>query len=100
MIVNNVDIKVVTDYTAFTNTVRFQIVVPVSADDADKIYKDLGNGDWSQAETDITAAVKKSAPVQIQTLVSTLLKAYSGTESGTSDTPKQDDQVDDQNKQD
>lgn len=82
MIVNNVDIQVVTDYTAFTNTVRFQVAVPVSADAAKTIYEDLTKGDWSQTESDIKAAVQKSAPSQIQTLVTTLLQAYSGTPSG------------------
>jgi len=81
MIANNVDIKVVTDYTAFTNTVRFQVAVPVSSDDATTIYKDLAGGDWSTTQSAITAAVKKSAPSQIQTLVKTLLEAYSGTPS-------------------
>lgn len=81
MIVNNVDIQVVTDYTAYTNTIRFQVAVPVTSDDATNLYKDLSNGDWSQLETDIKAAVKKTAPSQIQTLVDTLLQAYTGSSS-------------------
>ncbi|MBL4613314.1 MAG: hypothetical protein JKY27_00345 [Magnetovibrio sp.] len=81
MIANTVDIKVVTDYTAFTNTVRFQVAVPVSNDDATAIYKDLSAGDWSKSESAIKAAVQKSAPTQIVALVETLLNAYSGTDS-------------------
>jgi len=45
MSVNNVDIKIVTDYTAFTNTVRFQVAAPLSEDDAKTIYEDLAGGD-------------------------------------------------------
>jgi len=82
MIVNNVDIKVVTDYTAFTNTVHFQVVVPVAEADATTIYTDLADGDWTKTEQDITTAVNKSAPKQIQTLVATLLAAYNGTPPG------------------
>lgn len=85
MIANNIDIKVITDYTAFTNAVCFQVAVPVSSTDATTIYKDLGDGDWSQAEKDITAAVKKAAPTQIIALVKTLLEAYSGTSSSDAD---------------
>jgi len=82
MIVNNVDIKVATDYTAFTNTVSFQVAVPITTDDATTIYKDLAAGDWATTESAITAAVKKSAPTQIQTLVTALLAAYNGTPAG------------------
>jgi len=78
MSVNNVDIKIVTDYTAFTNTVRFQVAAPLSADDAKTIYEDLAGGDLAKTQTDITAAVKKTAPAQIQTLIATLLAAYNG----------------------
>jgi len=78
MSVNNVDIKIVTDYTAFTNTVRFQVAAPLSEDDAKTIYGDLASGDLAKTQTDITAAVKKTAPAQIQTLIATLLAAYNG----------------------
>lgn len=98
---NTIEIKVVTDYTEFTNTVRFQLAVPVAGDDAKTIYKDLNGGDWSQAESAITAAVKKSAPSSIVTVVQDLLKAYSGSSgsggassesasSGSSDSGSQD----------
>jgi len=79
MILNNVDIKVATDYTAFTNTIQFQVAVPVAAADATTIYKDLAAGDWATTQTAITDAVKKSAPTQVQTLVTALLAAYNGT---------------------
>ena len=78
MSVNNVDIKIVTDYTAFTNTARFQVAAPLSEDDAKTIYGDLASGDLAKTQTDITAAVKKTAPAQIQTLIATLLAAYNG----------------------
>ncbi|HEY9080312.1 hypothetical protein [Magnetovibrio sp.] len=79
MIFNNVDIKVITDFTAYTDTVCFQVAVPVAKADATKIYEDLAAGDWQTTEGDITAAVNKSAPKQIQTLVTALLAAYNGT---------------------
>jgi len=85
MSVNSVDIKVVTDYTAYTNTVRFEVEVPLTSEDATTIYKDLAAGVWATTEADITTAVKKTAPTQIQTLVTTLLQAYSGTTSSTPD---------------
>ena len=75
---NIVDIKVVTDYTDFSSTVRFHLNVPVSADDADTIYKALSSGAWSDVEGDITKAVQASAPTPVQTLVADLIKAYSG----------------------
>ena len=75
---NTIDIKVVTDYTEFTNAVRFELAVPVASDDAKTIYKDLNGGDWSKAQTDITAAIKKTAPSQIATVVQQLLDAYNG----------------------
>jgi len=75
---NIVDIKVVTDYTDHSSTVRFSLNVPVSSADADAIYTALTSGAWSDVESDITKAVKDSAPVPIQTLVTELLTAYSG----------------------
>lgn len=89
MIVNNVAINVVTDFTAFTDTVRFQVAVPVAEADASAIYAALAKGDWAATETTITSAVKKSAPKQIQTLVTALLAAYNGTsgDAGGSGTP-------------
>jgi len=79
MIFNNVDIKVVSDFTAFTDSVRFQVAVPIAKADATKIYEDLAAGDWQTTQGDITAAVNKTAPTQIQTLVTALLAAYNGT---------------------
>ncbi len=96
MIVNNVDIKVETDYTAFTNTVNFQVAVPINADNAATIYEDLAKGDWSKTQEDIETAIKKTAPAQVQTLVTALLAAYNGTSSssdnGTTETPKPEEQ--------
>lgn len=78
MSLNVIDIRVATDYTAYTNTVEFTLAVPVSSDDAKTIYTDLAKGDWATVQGDITKAVTSSAPVAIQTLVASLLKAYSG----------------------
>jgi len=78
MNINNLDIKVATDYTAYTNTIVLQVAVPVNATDADALYKDIAAGDWSKTESDILAAVKKNAPAFIQTMVEGLLKAYGG----------------------
>ena len=78
MSLNVIDIRVATDYTAFTNTVEFTLAVPVSSDDAKTIYTDLVKGDWATVQGDITKAVTSSAPTPIQTLVASLLKAYSG----------------------
>lgn len=75
---NIVDIKVVSDYTDYSSTVRFHLNVPVSKDDATAIYKTLASGAWADVEADITKAVKASAPTTIQTLVASLLQAYSG----------------------
>ncbi len=75
---NIVDIKVSTDYTGYSNTIQFQLNVPVTADDAATLYKDLAGGDWSSIETGITTAVNKNAPKSIQSMVAELLKAYSG----------------------
>lgn len=85
---NTIEIKVVTDYTEFTNTVRFQLAVPVSGDDAKAIYKDLNGGDWTKTESDITTAVKKSAPSQVVSVVESLLKAYSGSSDASGDASK------------
>ena len=75
---NIVDIKVVTDYTDFSSAVRFQLNVPIADADAVKIYKALSSGAWSAVEGEITTAVKDTAPVPMQTLVTQLLTAYSG----------------------
>ncbi|MFC1673703.1 hypothetical protein ACFL12_06080, partial [Pseudomonadota bacterium] len=72
---NIVDIKVVTDYTDFSNAVQFRLNVPVTQKDADKIYGDLAEGAWSAIETDMTAAIKNGAPAPIQALVAELVKA-------------------------
>lgn len=77
---NIVDIKVVTDYTDFSSTVRFSLNVPITATDADTVNKALSTGAWSDIETDLTKAVKASAPTQVQTLVAALIKAYSGSD--------------------
>jgi hypothetical protein len=84
---NIVDIKVVSDYTDFSSTVRFHLNVPVSKDDATAIYKTLASGPWSDVEAGITKAVKASAPTTIQTLVAALLQAYSGATASAPVTP-------------
>jgi len=78
MSLNVIDIRVATDYTAFTNTVEFTLAVPVSSADAKTIYTDLVSGDWATVQADITKAVNASAPTPIQTVVASLLLAYSG----------------------
>lgn len=75
---NIIDIQVATDYTNFSSTVRFHLNVPVAAADADAITKALATAAWTDVETAITAAVKKNAPTSVQTLVASLLTAYSG----------------------
>lgn len=86
MSLNAIDIRVATDYTAFTNTVEFTLAVPVSSDDAKTIYTDLVKGDWATVQADITKAVNASAPTPIQTVVASLLLAYSGAAPATPDT--------------
>ena len=86
MSLNVIDIRVATDYTAFTNTVEFTLAVPVSSDDAKTIYSALVKDDWATVQADITKAVTASAPTPIQTLVASLLLAYSGASPSTSDT--------------
>jgi hypothetical protein len=76
---NIVDIKVVTDYTDFSNAVQFQLNVPVAETDAATLVKSLAAGPWSDIESAITKAVQASAPTPIQTLVAELIKAYAGT---------------------
>lgn len=86
---NNVDIDIATDYTAFTNTVTFRLTVPISETDATAIYKSMLAGKWSDTETAITTAVDNSAPKQVQTLATTLMNAYTGTDQTTApDTDK------------
>jgi hypothetical protein len=97
---NIVDIKVVTDYTDFSNTVSFQLNVPVTGADAATITKALASSAWTDVESSITAAVKASAPTPVQTLVAALIKAYTGSapasgsgsasESGDTPAPTQD----------
>ena len=77
---NIVDIQVVTDYTDFSNTVRFQLNVPVTSDDAATIFKALSSESWDTVSGDITTAVK-NAPQPIQDLVAKLTEAYSGKSS-------------------
>lgn len=75
---NIVDIKVVTDYTDFSNAVQFQLNVPVAETDAAILVKALASGPWSDVESAITKAVQASAPMPIQALVAELIKAYAG----------------------
>lgn len=84
---NIVDIKVVTDYTDFSSTVRFALNVPITSKDADTVNKALTSGAWSDIESDLTKAVKSSAPAQVQTLVAALIKAYSGSDPAPTSDP-------------
>lgn len=74
---NIVDIQVVTDYTDFSNTVRFHLNVPVTASDADTVLKALASQDWDTVSGDLTKAVK-NAPQPVQDLVAQLIAAYAG----------------------
>lgn len=74
---NIVDIRVVTDYTDFSDTVRFHLNVPVTSDDADTIVKALASDSWDTVSGDISTAVK-NAPQPIQDLVGKLVEAYAG----------------------
>ena len=84
---NIVDIKVVTDYTDFSSSVRFALNVPIAAADADTVNKALATGAWSDIEADITKAINNSAPTQVQTLVASLIKAYAGSSPATTTEP-------------
>ena len=88
---NIIELQVVTDYTDFSDTVRFHLNVPVLPSDAEAIYKALGSGPKSGVESAITAGVNANASTTIQNLVKQLLAAYDGTDSsgkgGTSPTP-------------
>lgn len=86
---NVVEIQVVTDYTDFSNTVRFHLNVPVTPDAAGAIAKALDGQAWDDVSTAITTATKASAPAPIETLVEALLAAYAGKPS-TPTPPKQD----------
>ena len=94
MSLNVIDIRIATDYTAFTNTVEFTLAVPVSSDDAKTIYTDLVKDDWATVQAAITNAVTASAPTPIQTVVASLMQAYSGAAPSTPDTKDSTDSTD------
>lgn len=85
---NIVDIKVVTDYTDFIDSLRMGLNVPLSNDDAAAIHKALASGAWSDIEASITKAVTASAPVGVRKLVAALLLAYSGAAPNDQKTPE------------
>lgn len=86
---NIVEIEVITDYTNFSNAVRFHLNVPVTAEAAAAITQALSGGvgadgkpvapaPWDAVAKAITDATSASAPAPVEKLVEDLLAAYAG----------------------